>query len=235
MKKTDTQIDRLRAVVFDFDGTLARLEIDFDLMRRRVRELGLDFGLTSQDFDGGYILENMDAARAKLAGHSQDQADEFYRQAMEAVERIEIESARQGGLFPVVRSALADLKSARFDLAVITRNMGPAVLTVFPDLTEYCPVFLPREKVTRVKPDPEHLLNALRLMGVPPEEALMVGDHPIDILTGQTAGSMTCGVASGRISREELARAGADLTFDHVGQLADHLLGRSNFDVSAAL
>jgi phosphoglycolate phosphatase len=228
MRNSETKMDQLKAVVFDFDGTLARLEIDFDLMRQRVREIGIDYGLTSKDFGGGYVLENMDAARNKLAHIDPAKADTFYRRAMDAVQQIEIDSARQGGLFPDVRPALIDLKSAQYQLAVITRNMGPAVLTVFPDLTEYCPVFLPRESVSRVKPDPEHLLSALRLLSVRPEEALMVGDHPIDILTGKSAGTLTCGVATGRISLEELADAGANLTFECMEHLADHLLGRSN-------
>jgi phosphoglycolate phosphatase len=228
-------MNQLRAVVFDFDGTLARLEIDFDLMRIRVREIGIAFGLTPRDFDGGYVLENMEAARKILAQTDPGQADVFYRQAMDAVEQIEIDSAKQGGLFPDVRPALTELKNARYDLAVITRNMGPAVLTVFPDLIDFCPVFLPRESVNRVKPDPEHLLNALRLMSVKPGETLMVGDHPIDILTGKSAGTMTCGMATGRISRKELADAGADLTFDCMEQLAIHLLGRSRSDAATTV
>jgi histidinol phosphatase-like enzyme len=37
----------------------------------------------------------------------------------------------------------------------------------------------------RVKPHPEHLLTALKLLDVPPERAIMVGDHPMDITLGK--------------------------------------------------
>ena len=37
------KVTRLRAVVFDFDGTLARPTLDFALMKRRIGELGAGY------------------------------------------------------------------------------------------------------------------------------------------------------------------------------------------------
>lgn len=47
------------------------------------------------------------------------------------------------------------------------------------------------------KPDPEGLLSILREGGVPPEEAIMIGDSRNDVLAGRAAGTVTCGVTYG--------------------------------------
>ncbi|MEW5721474.1 MAG: HAD family hydrolase [Thermodesulfobacteriota bacterium] len=220
----EQRLAAVRALVFDFDGTLARLEIDFVLMRRRVLEVALCFGIDESQFQGRYLLETMAAVRESLAAGDPAAAGRFETEALAVVEDLEMEAAARGGLFPSTRPALRDLKESGYLLAVITRNFGRAVRTVFPDLPDFCSVFLPRETVPRVKPDPSHLLAALEALAVSSEQAIMVGDHPIDIETGRLAGTLTAGVASGRMSPNELAAAGADLVFDHVGQLAGHLL-----------
>ena len=215
---------RVRGVVFDFDGTLARLEIDFDFMRAQVLDLAESFGVDVAPYRGGLALETMAAIEAILAADGPGRAEDFRFKAHQAVEAIEIAAADRGGLFPYARPALSALNRAGYRLAVITRNFSGAVARVFPDLADFCPVFIPREKTARVKPDPAHLLAAAAGLGLAPDQVLMVGDHPTDVETGRRAGSPTAGVASGRWSREGLIAAGADLVFDDVADLARRLL-----------
>jgi phosphoglycolate phosphatase len=47
------------------------------------------------------------------------------------------------------------------------------------------------------KPDPLGVKTILQETGVPPEQALMIGDSSIDVLTGRNAGLWTCGVSYG--------------------------------------
>ena len=47
------------------------------------------------------------------------------------------------------------------------------------------------------KPDPLGVRTLLEETGVAPEQALMIGDSFIDVLTGQNAGMWTCGVTYG--------------------------------------
>ncbi|MFH1135584.1 MAG: HAD family hydrolase [Pseudomonadota bacterium] len=215
----------VKAVVFDFDGTLAGLEIDFDLMRREISRLCLEFGV-GNGLSSQYVLEMIAAAESLLSARDPGKAQLFAARAKGIIEDIELEAARRGRLFPETRPALAALKNAGLGLAIITRNFGRAVRIVFPDLDDFVPVFLPREAVPKVKPDPGHLLTALKALAASPDSSLMVGDHPLDIETGQRAGTMTAGVASGRIGRDELSGAGADAAFDRLADLADFLLGR---------
>jgi phosphoglycolate phosphatase len=47
------------------------------------------------------------------------------------------------------------------------------------------------------KPDPLGMRTILRETGVAADEALMIGDSSIDVLTGRNAGMWTCGVKYG--------------------------------------
>jgi len=50
---------------------------------------------------------------------------------------------------------------------------------------------------TTKKPDPQGVHTLLRETGVAADEALMIGDSSIDVLTGRNAGLWTCGVTYG--------------------------------------
>jgi phosphoglycolate phosphatase len=127
---------------------------------------------------------------------------------------MEIEAANEGALLDGTRMLLAELASWSIRTGVVTRNCRMAVLKVFPDIAHHCQVFLAREDTEHIKPHPEHLLSALRALGVVPAEAIMVGDHPLDILLGRETGTFTIGVLTGHSGREDLRSANADLIID---------------------
>jgi phosphoglycolate phosphatase len=76
------------------------------------------------------------------------------------------------------------------------------------------PVLLTRDDTEHVKPHPDHLFSALRALGVTPAEAIMIGDHPLDIYLGKETGSFTVAVLTGHSGREELLSANANMIID---------------------
>ncbi len=200
-----------KAVVFDFDGTLAELNIDFSGMRTAVLELIARYRIPAEEVGKLHILEMITAATTRLAHHSPDRADAFSRAANALITGIEIEAAGRGTLFAGTKTLLAELARRSIGIGVVTRNCRAAVITTFPDINRYCPVVLTRDDISRIKPHPEHLTTALRLLGVSPAAAAMVGDHPLDMQLGSEAGTFTIGVLSGHSTREALCGAGADL------------------------
>lgn len=200
-----------QALVFDFDGTLAALTIDFALMKRRLAVLAEIFLKESVVPDGLPVLEWIEhLAATVLSRHGRETSLEFHTRCRFLIMDMEIKAASQGSLFPTTRAMLTRLRGCGARTAVITRNCTPAVTAVFPDIALHVDCLLPRESVARVKPDPEHLLAALERLAVPPESALMIGDHPMDVLTGRHAGTATAAVASGKTLPEELRASGPD-------------------------
>ena len=62
----------------------------------------------------------------------------------------------------------------------------------------------------KLKPDPDPIFTACKMLGVDPHECVMVGDAVWDIVAGKVAGCRTIGVTWGAASAEALAGAGAD-------------------------
>ncbi|NCC25354.1 MAG: HAD family hydrolase [Deltaproteobacteria bacterium] len=223
-----TPVSGLTAMVFDFDGTLGRVDIDFDLMRRRVATIASWFLDPAPTPDGQPILEWMDELAELISVRlGKSEAREFHSRARLAVMAQELDAAGQGSLFPEVPGLLRMLGARGVALGIVTRNTSAAVRLVFPDYEEYGIVLVPREEAVRVKPDPRHIVQALELMGGhEPGQALMVGDHPMDIMAGKRAGTLTAGVYAFNDNREALERTGPDFLAPDCRSLIDILEGQ---------
>lgn len=218
---------KLGAIIFDFDGTLAELHLDFADMKRRLMALAQGYFREVLETPEMPALEWMESLTARLYLKDRGAALDLEEKAGCLIKEIELAAARRGALFPFTRSVLMELLGRNVKVAIITRNCEEAVRMVFPDLDQYCAGLLARDHVSRVKPDPDHLLRALEEMSVSPETALMVGDHPLDMQTGKRAGTLTAGVWSGNASEDDLVRAGADLTAPDCRELIRALKARN--------
>lgn len=202
-------------IIFDFDGTLAKLNIDFQIMRNHVIKLNSSYEIGSKHLQTDYVLEMVEKASKIIRKRSSKEADSFLCQAWAMIEAIETQAAREGELFDYTKTLLDELKFGGISCGIITRNCAKAVNILFPDISNYTPVVICRDHVRRVKPHPEHIRTAINKLGSLPESTLMIGDHPIDIKTGRNVGTLTCGVLTGRCSNVDFIRAGADLILDN--------------------
>jgi phosphoglycolate phosphatase len=203
----------LRGIVFDFDGTLAKLNIDFHGMRQAVRDLVAGYNLPVAD-DGLkdlFVLEMIAAGTALIAQHRPGKEAEFMAAAHERIAQIEMEAARRGSLLEGTRDMLEALQTAAIKTGVVTRNCLSAVKALFPDIHQYTHAVITREQTHYVKPHPEHLRMMLKMLNLSGRQAAMVGDHPMDMKIGKDIGVYTIGVLTGHSGREELLQAGADL------------------------
>jgi len=200
----------VRAVVFDFDGTLAVLNIDFSSMRERVFDLMRRYGVGEELIEERYLLEIIDEVYQLLWQKDPSAAEAFYQEAHQILHEIELKAAEEGRMLPGAEKTLRSLRQKGIKIGIVTRNCGEAVRKVFPDIEESCDVFASRDSIKKVKPDPEHLTSVMKALKVLGRDAVMVGDHPIDIQAGKRVGMKTIGVLTGRTKREEFEKAGAD-------------------------
>ncbi|TIH13091.1 HAD family hydrolase [Marinifilum sp. JC120] len=213
---------KIEAIIFDFDGTLAELTIDFDEMKKRLKALGRAF-LDPLPKKDAPALEWVDFIADCLAEDDPDLGKEFHTRCRFLIITMEVEAARNGKLFPFTCEILSSLRNSGIKTGIITRNTASAVRELVPEIDDISGCFLSREDVRNVKPHPEHLFKALEKIGVDASNALMVGDHPMDIETGKRAGAMTAGVATGRMSVEELTKAEPDFVAANCAELMQML------------
>ncbi len=203
-----TNGEAARAVLFDFDGTLAP-NLDLPDMRRQVIDLTTTYAVPEPVYDGRYIVEIIDAAAVWLREQGAAGADSYEEQAHRLITDFELNAARDTDPFPGIETTLNDLADAGWRLGVVTRNCRAAVLEVFPHLLDHVDVLMARDDVTHLKPDPRHLQSCLQALGCGSREAVMVGDGQLDMRSGRELDMHCIGVLTGSGSSDSLLAAGA--------------------------
>ena len=209
----------IKAVILDFDGTLAELNLDFSAMKEKIVNLIEEYGIARDSLREGYILEIIDEVTSVLLKKDRPLAELFAEKAQRMLREKELEAASESRLLPGVESMLRNLRSAGVKVGIITRNCDGAVRRICSHIESLCDAFLSRDSVERVKPDPHHLATLLDRLGVTVEGTIMVGDHPMDILAGKRVGMRTVGVLTGRTTRDQFLETGADYILESASQL----------------
>lgn len=218
-----SQLSNVKAVVFDFDGTLAETNIDFGKMRERIYELIKHWGLWEEGMgENRYVLEVIEAAKAKLA--DEQRRAEFDREAAQALIDVEMETCATAAPYAGVAEALGRLRQAGLKIGIVTRNCRACVEQLVQRHPLPFDVLLTRDDVELVKPDPAHLLAALRALGVEPDQALMVGDHRSDIECAVAAGCRGVGVYQTGTTAQAFDDLGTVASYDDVASFVDDLL-----------
>jgi phosphoglycolate phosphatase len=152
-------------------------------------------------------------------------AEIFYQESHDILHEIEMKAAEKGRLLPGAGGTLKGLREKGIKVAIITRNCEDAVRKVFPEIDEFCDIFVSRNSVKKVKPHPDHLTRVMDSLKISAEEAMMVGDHIIDIQAGKRVGMKTIGVLTGRTKKEQFEKAGADFILRGASEVFE-LLGQ---------
>lgn len=172
--------DGLRAVVFDFDGTLLDTETtEFrrwqNLYRQHGRELALEDWQTGIGTWGGFdpwsgLPEHIQADRENV--HA-----ELHHHIITAIQEQDLR--------PGVRAVLAEIRAAGLRLALASSSDRAWITRWLTQhgLLDSFEVLATRDDVARVKPDPELYLLAAQRLGLRPQQCLAVEDS----LNGATA------------------------------------------------
>jgi pyrophosphatase PpaX len=214
----------LKAVLFDFDGTIVdTTELIYESMRRATGEvLGRELGRETLMANVGHpLLRQMEL----LADGQPEKTAELLEVYLHHNEELHEGLIRE---FPKVGTSLARLRDADLRLAVVTSKRRFSVemaLDSFPDLRDVFDVFVTMEDTSEHKPLPAPLLKGLELLGdVSPERAAYVGDAPFDVAAARAAGVTSVAVSWGAFTAEALRAVGPDHLFEDLNSAVDYLL-----------
>ena len=215
-------------LIFDLDNTLIDAEERFRaLADARMRVISRRFGGEAAShwarFSGvdpalGYV--DMDGPLAKaprredivvaavalyLTGMGWGEARRLAEEAYEEADRI-MASEYMAKPLPGIPETLERLRDAGFTLAVATNEVRHRALRILEEagLLHLIEVVVGADEVENPKPAPDIILLACRRCGLPPSDAIYIGDQPEDLTAAERAGVWAIGVGSTLRGRTEI-------------------------------
>jgi len=204
----------IKAVIFDLDGTLVEFNLDYKAMQGEVREYLTDIGVpTSLLSTKETIFEILKKAEIFLQNsQSSYSLHKMRTEVLTIIDKYELEAARNTFLLPGVRETLRNLKRLNIRIGLFTLSGDKSVNFLFKrfKLENFFSVIVPRNKVNYVKPNPEHLKTALKILNVTPAETIVIGDGITDITTAKELNVKAIGLTTGISTKEQLIKYGAN-------------------------
>jgi len=205
---------KIKAVIFDLDGTLVEFNLDYKAMQGEVREYLTDIGVpTSLLSTKETIFEILKKAEIFLQNsQSSYSLHKMRTEVLTIIDKYELEAARNTFLLPGVRETLRNLKRLNIRIGLFTLSGDKSVNFLFKrfKLENFFSVIVPRNKVNYVKPNPEHLKTALKILNVTPAETIVIGDGITDITTAKELNVKAIGLTTGISTKEQLIKYGAN-------------------------
>lgn len=228
------RFENVQAVLFDKDGTLARVEGYLSrvgqqrshLIEQKILGIGPGlrraWGMVGDRVHPAGLLavgtrqENAIAAAAYIAetGRSWAEAVAIAQTAFEQADSMAGNKAEQTPLIPDLGSWLSQLAQAGLKLGIVSSD-SQANIESFVDiygLRSHIGVIVGAEFKPN-KPHPAGFLRACAVLGVSPQQTLMIGDSDADMVMAQAAGALCAlGVQWGWEQPVTLTHAQAILT-----------------------
>jgi phosphoglycolate phosphatase len=198
---------RYRAVLFDLDGTLVD---SYAALTDAVNHARRGEGL--HDLSDARIRELVGDGIERLLQRAFERTD-IPKHVVEAFESRYDEVCCAGSrVLTDVDATLRQLADLGVEMAVCTNK--PTVFSKkildFLDLSHYFRAIVGPDVAGARKPDAQHLAVTLRSVQCGDDEALFVGDMPVDVRAARNSGIDVAVVATGSSTREQLTESEPD-------------------------
>ena len=197
---------KIKGVIFDMDGVLIDAkEWHFEALNRALAH----FGYTITRYDHLVTFDGL-PTRKKLEMLSRERGlpvalHEFINRLKQTY-TMEIIHARCRPRFQH-EYALSRLKAAGYKQAVASNSVRNSVVAMmrYSELDRYLDVLVSNEDVTVAKPDPEIYLRTMTLLGLKPDECLVLEDNEKGIEAAKRSGAHLL-----------VVKEVTDVTYDHI-------------------
>jgi len=183
---------KIKAVIFDLDGTITQPFFDFDAIRQ---EMGFQP-------DAGPILELME----KMTPEQREDAERI-------LQLHEDKAVAESTLNPGARETLEKLRKRGILVGILTRNKRENAFAVATKHGLEFDAVVGREEGP-VKPDAFGVKYLCERFAIMPQEALVVGDYLFDLLCARAAGAIPVLLKNHR-KADEFARY-ADFVIENI-------------------
>ncbi len=172
-----------KAILFDFDGTIVDSLKHIHVSWKKALEKNIP--ISDEEIVRDVFYASRDERSKKYNVDIDTLHGAYYESQRNVYANLELQEH--------IDTVLSELRNRGVKLAIVTSGKSELSRRAIASLglEKYFDVILCGDDVSKGKPDPEIVYTALNLMGVHPEDALIVGDSAADIETGKNAGIHT--------------------------------------------
>lgn len=196
----------IKAIIFDLEGTLLTSKIDFVKMRKKITEVLVSYGFNEGSFPYILITNNKKfSSILKEKGISESKISKINKEIEDNINDVEMENIEETVEISGATRTLRELKARNLKVGIVTRNNRLSAISALriADMLKFIDILVARDDCENPKPEPEHLLKALKILNVKTKEAIMVGDGRLDALCAINAKVKFIGVLTGNLSQEK--------------------------------
>jgi HAD superfamily hydrolase (TIGR01509 family) len=223
-QKTRMKTMLVKAVIFDLDGTLASFNLPYKTVRALVKAYLVSKGVPASILSVNESVFEM-LRKTETWANNSGKPEKFWEDirngALAITEKYELEAASSTSLLPGVTETLKVLRDKGSKIGLCTINSEKSVNCILDrfGIAGLFDVTVSRNQVKRVKPHPEHLEAALKVLGASPQEALVVGDASVDMQSAKELKAIAVGLPTGVSTVDQLMSGGADYILTSISDL----------------
>ena len=217
---------RLKAMVFDLDGTLIDSKIDYERMAGMIREVLSTAGVADEHLSDRrkiyQIIRGGDRVLAEM-GVDPERRPVITADMVKIMNRVELEGAHLSKPMRNAGETLLALRQRGLAIGVATRGCREYAIESMrlTGLNGYVDKCLARDDTPYPKPDPRHLLDVIIHLKSDPSEVIFVGDTSTDLETAEAARVNFIGYKRDEEWGKRLAEAGCNRMVDDLIDLVE--------------
>jgi HAD superfamily hydrolase (TIGR01509 family) len=207
-----------KAVIFDWDGTLADTKkAVVESFKRVLTEIGCTVS-------NKFLERRIGTGTRKMLENALNKCnitfdDEMLEELARKKVRLQKELSESVNLFEGATTLLAALYG-RTKIALATMSSRPVIDKLLSEkkIKKYSNTVVTADEISKPKPDPEIFLSAATKLNVRPHHCVVLEDSIFGVKAAKAAKMKCIAIPSGAYTREELKRENPDLLVDSLTQ-----------------
>ncbi len=216
-----------KMVLIDVDGTLVDSVPDLafcvDEMMKQL-DMPVRGEATVREWVGNGVIRLTERALCNDLNGYPEQA--LFDKAMPIFNELYAENtSKRSELYEGVAEGMAFLKECGFKIGCVTNKATQFTIPLLKDLGlhDEFETIICGDTLEKKKPDPAPLLHAAELLGVKPEESLMLGDSQSDVKAARAAGFSIICMSYGYNHGEDIRNYNPDVVIDSMTELSNYI------------